>query len=41
MISADIEGNIIVWKDNKIYKKGNDFHKYINTITETMWRDKK
>ena len=35
MISADIKGNIIVWKNNQIYKKGNDFHNYINTITET------
>ena len=35
IISADIKGNIIVWKDNQIYKKGNDFHNYVNTITET------
>ena len=35
MVSADIEGNIFVWKDLDIKKKGNDFHSYINTISET------
>ena len=35
LVSSDIEGNIIVWKDNEIKKRGNDFHSYINTISET------
>ena len=34
MVSADIKGNIVVWSDNKIKKKGNDFNDLINTITE-------
>ena len=34
MVSADIKGNIVVWSDNKIKKKGNDFFDLINTITE-------
>jgi len=35
LVSSDIEGNIFVWKNNEIKKTGNDFHSYINTITET------
>ena len=34
LVSADINGNIVVWKDNKIKKTINDFHKRINTISE-------
>ena len=35
LVSSDIEGNILVWKDYVIKKSGNDFHSYINTISET------
>ena len=35
LVSSDIEGNILVWKDHVIKKSGNDFHSYINTISET------
>ena len=35
LISADIKGNIIAWKNNKIEKQVNDFHSCINTIRET------
>ena len=34
LISADIGGNILVWKDNKVLKSINDFKKRINTISE-------
>ena len=34
MVSADKKGNIVVWSDNKLKKKGNDFNDLINTITE-------
>ena len=34
LVSADIEGNVIVWDDNKIKKCKNDFRHRINTITE-------
>ena len=34
MVSADTKGNIVVWSDNKLKKKGNDFNDLINTITE-------
>ena len=34
LLSADINGNILVWKDNEIKKRINDFRTYINTITE-------
>ena len=35
LISADIKGNIIAWKNNKIEKQVNDFHSCIDTIRET------
>ena len=34
LISADINGKIIVWNDFKVYKTINDFKKRINTISE-------
>jgi WD40 repeat protein len=34
LISADVNGKIIVWKDFKVYKTINDFKKRINTISE-------
>ena len=34
LFSADIGGNILVWKDNKVIKNINDFKKKINTISE-------
>jgi len=34
MISTDIKGTIVCWKDNEVKKKSYDFHNYINTITE-------
>ena len=34
LLSSDIKGNIKAWKDNKIKKSINDFHKQINTISE-------
>ena len=34
LVSADIEGNVVVWDDNKIKKCKNDFRHRINTITE-------
>ena len=34
LVSADIEGRIIVWKDYQNYKRINDFNKKINTVYE-------
>ena len=34
LVSADINANIIVWKNYQIKKTINDFHKKINTISE-------
>ena len=34
MISTDIKGTIVCWKNNEVKKKSYDFHNYINTITE-------
>ncbi len=34
MVSADIEGNVVVWSNNEVKKKGNDFCSRINTISE-------
>ena len=41
LISADIEGNIKIWKDNEFQKSINDFHKRINTITEINERQQR
>ena len=35
LVSSDTQGNIFVWKDYTIKKRLNDFHSYINTISET------
>ena len=34
LVSADVQGNVVVWDNYKVKKRINDFNKKINTITE-------